>query len=40
MSQGEFAERMRRPVGTLVRLGTIRDGMLRPIALTLKDVLP
>jgi predicted aspartyl protease len=40
MSQGEFAERMRRPVGTLVRLGTVRDGMLRPVALTLKDVLP
>ena len=40
MSQGEFAERMRRPVGTLVRLGTIRDGLLRPVALTLKDVLP
>jgi carboxyl-terminal processing protease len=40
MSQGEFAERMRRPVGTLVRLGTVRDGALRPVALTLKDVLP
>jgi hypothetical protein len=25
---------MRRPVGTLVRLGTIRDGLLRPVALT------
>ena len=40
MSQGEFAERMRRPVGTLVRLGTVRDGAPRPVALTLKDVLP
>ena len=40
MSQGEFAERMRRPVGTLVRLGTVRDGAPLPVALTLKDVLP
>ena len=40
MNQGEFAERMRRPVGTLVRLGTVRDGALRAIVLTLKDVLP
>ena len=40
MNQGEFAERMRRPVGTLVRLGTVHDGTLRAIVLTLKDVLP
>jgi hypothetical protein len=40
MSQGEFAQLMRRPVGTLVRLGTVRDGVPRPVELTLKDVLP
>jgi predicted aspartyl protease len=40
MNQGEFAERMRRPVGTLVRLGAVRDGTPRTVALTLKDVLP
>ena len=38
MNQGEFAERMRRPVGTLVRLGTVRDGTLRAIVLTLKEM--
>jgi hypothetical protein len=40
MSLDEMAELMRRPVGTLVHLGTIRNGKFRPIALTLKDVLP
>ena len=40
MTQGEFVERMRRPVGTLIRFGTLRDGKPRPVELTLKDVLP
>jgi hypothetical protein len=40
MSQTELAELMRRPVGTLVHLGAVRNGSVRPIALTLKDVLP
>jgi S1-C subfamily serine protease len=40
MSLSELAERMRRPAGTLIHLGTVRDGIPRPVALTLKDVLP
>ena len=40
MNQGEFIERMRRPVGTLIHLGTLRDGKPRPLELTLRDVLP
>lgn len=40
MTQGEFVERMRRPVGTLIRFGTLRDGKPRPVELTLKDALP
>jgi hypothetical protein len=40
MSLSELAELMRRPIGTSVHLDTVRDGNVRPIALTLKDVLP
>jgi predicted aspartyl protease len=40
MSLSEFAGLMRRPAGTTVRLGTVRDGVAQPITLTLKDVLP
>jgi PDZ domain/Aspartyl protease len=40
MSMSELAELLRQPVGTSVRLGTIRDGNVLTVALTLKDVLP
>ena len=40
ISLSEFAGLMRRPAGTAVRLGTVRDGTARPVTLTLKDVLP
>jgi Aspartyl protease/PDZ domain len=40
MSLSDFALLMRRPVGTLVHLGTVRDGTPRLLTLTLKDVLP
>jgi Aspartyl protease/PDZ domain len=40
MSLSDFALLMRRPVGTLVHLGTVRDGTARLLTLTLKDVLP
>jgi hypothetical protein len=40
MSVSELAELLRRPIGTSVHLGTVRDGNVRPVALTLKDVLP
>jgi hypothetical protein len=40
MSLGDLALLLRRPVGTVVHLGTVRDGMARPVTLTLKDVLP
>jgi C-terminal processing protease CtpA/Prc len=40
MSLGEFAQLMRRPVGTLVHLDTLRDGIQRHVTLTLQDVLP
>ena len=39
ISLSEFVGLMRRPAGTSVRLGTVRDGLARPVTLTLKDVL-
>jgi hypothetical protein len=40
MSLSEFAGLMRRPAGTSVQLNTLRNGIARPVTLTLKDVLP
>jgi hypothetical protein len=40
MSLSELAELMRRPAGTLVYLAIVRDGVVRPVELTLKDILP
>ena len=40
MSLNEFALFIRQPAGTLVRLTIMRDRVERPVALTLKDVLP
>ena len=40
LSLSEFAVLIRRPVGTLVRLGTVRSGIPRPIVLKLDDILP
>jgi predicted aspartyl protease len=40
MSLSELAELMRRPVGTVVHLATVRDGMSGTVELTLKDILP
>ena len=40
MSLNELAGLIRQPVGTLVHLRIIRDLVERPVALTLKDVLP
>ena len=40
MSLNEFAGLIRQPVGTIVRLSIVRDGVERPVALTLKDWLP
>ncbi len=40
IGQAEFGELMRRPDGTPVHLNVIRNGNPRPVALTLKELLP
>jgi C-terminal processing protease CtpA/Prc len=40
VGQGEFGDLLRRPDGTLVRLGIVRDGSARLVALSLKELLP
>ena len=40
MDQNELALLMRRPVGTLVHLAILRDGIATSVELTLRDVLP
>ena len=38
MHLSEFAALVRRPVGTTVRLGAVRDGTVRRVVLILKDI--
>ncbi|MFZ1120985.1 MAG: aspartyl protease family protein [Candidatus Binataceae bacterium] len=40
IGQAEFGDLMRRPDGTVVQFSVVRDGSPRPIALTLKELLP
>ncbi len=40
VGQAEFSGLMRRPDGTIVHLGVVRDGIRRSVALTLKELLP
>jgi len=40
MSVNELVGLIRQPIGTLIHLNIIRDGVRRPVTLTLKDVLP
>ena len=40
IGQAAFGDLMRRPDGTLVHLNIVRDGTARPVALTLKELLP